>query len=194
MLFDTGGNKDIYIYINDLALEALKCNLDMYADDGTLHSSDVSIKSIEPNLKHDLTIVDKWCTLNNMAINPSKTVCMTIGPQRKLSKLNKLSLSVEGITLQSVETHRLLGVHLDKNLTWNIHIDKLCKQVNIKINLLKRITHFLTLDNMKKVFYTGYISSIIEYACIVWGIGNKTNSNKIIKLQKRAAKNVQNII
>jgi len=32
------------IYINDLALEPLKCNLDMYADDGTLHSSDVSIK------------------------------------------------------------------------------------------------------------------------------------------------------
>ena len=56
----------------------------MYADDGTLHSSDVSIKCIEPNLQHDLTIVDKWCTLNNMAINPSKTVCMTIGPQRKL--------------------------------------------------------------------------------------------------------------
>jgi len=27
---------------------------------------------------------------------------------------------------------------------------------------------------MKKLFYTGYISSIIEYAYIVWGIGNKT--------------------
>ena len=109
-------------------------------------------------------------------------------------KLIELSLSVQGITLQSVETHRLLGVHLDKNLTWNIHIDKICKQVNIKINLLKRISHFLTLDNMKKVFYTGYISSIIEYACTVWGIGNKTNSKKIIKLQKLAAKNFQNII
>ena len=49
-----------------------------------------------------------------------------------------------------------------------------------------------TLD-MKKVFYTGYISSIIEYACIVWGIGNKTNSNRIIKLQKRAARIVLKI-
>jgi len=74
-----------------------------------------------------LTIVDKWYTLNNMAINPSKTVCMTIGTHRKLSKLIDLSLPVQDITLQSVETHRLLGVHLDKNLTWNIHIDKLCK-------------------------------------------------------------------
>ena len=41
---------------------------------------------------------------------------------------------------------------------------------------------------MKKMFYTGYISSIIEYACIVWGIENKTNSNRIIKLHKRAAR------
>jgi len=168
------------IYINDLALEPLKCNLAIYADDGTLHSSYVFIKCIEPNVQHDLTIVDKWCTLNNMAVNPSKTVCITIGPHRKLSKLNELSLSVQDITLQSVETHRLFGVHLDKNLTWNIHIDKLCKQVNVKINIL--------ILDMKKVFYTGYISSIIDYACIVWGIGNKTNSNRIIKLQKRAAR------
>ena len=160
----------------------------MYADDGTFHSSDVSIKSIELSVQHDLTIVDKWCTLNNTAINPSKTVCMTIGPQRKLSKLIELSLSVQGITLQSVETHRLLAVHLDKNLTWNIHIDKLCKQVNIKINLLKRISHFFLTLYMKKVFYAVYFSSIMEYACIVWGIGNKTNSNRIIKLQKRAAR------
>jgi len=48
----------------------------MFADDGTLHSSDVSIQCIESNVQHDLTIVDKWCTLHNMAINPSKTVCM----------------------------------------------------------------------------------------------------------------------
>ena len=88
------------IYTNDLALEPLKCNLDMYADDGTFHSSDVSIKSIELSVQHDLTIVDKWCTLNNTAINPSKTVCMTIGPQRKLSKLIELSLSVQCITSQ----------------------------------------------------------------------------------------------
>jgi len=33
---------------------------------------------------------------------------MTIGPQRKLSKLIDLSLSVQGITVQSVETHRLV--------------------------------------------------------------------------------------
>ena len=52
---------------------------------------------------------------------------MTIAPQRKLSKLIELSLSVQGITLQSVTTHRLLGVHLDKNRPWNIHIDEICK-------------------------------------------------------------------
>ena len=31
------------------------------------------------------------------------------------------------------------------------------------------------------IYINGYISPIIEYACIVWGIGNKTNSNRIIK-------------
>jgi len=35
-------------------------------------------------------------------------------PTKKISKLIELSLSVQGITLQSAETHRLLGVHLDQ--------------------------------------------------------------------------------
>jgi len=65
------------IYINDLALEPLKYKLDVYADDGTLHSSDVSVKFIEPNLQHALTIVDKWCTLNNMIINCMYDNCPT---------------------------------------------------------------------------------------------------------------------
>jgi len=57
------------------------------------------------------------------------------------------------------------------------------KRYNNKNIKIKMISHLLTLD-MKKVFYTGYISSVIEYACIGWGMGNKTNSNIIIKLQK----------
>jgi len=56
------------IYINDLALEPLKCNLDMYADDGTLHSSDVSMKCIEPDTQHGLTIVDKWCYIQSRKV------------------------------------------------------------------------------------------------------------------------------
>ena len=82
-----------------------------------IHQMYLYTKCIEPNLQHDLIIVDKWCTLNNMAINPSKTVRLTIGTQRKFSKQIELYLSVQGIALQLVETHRLLGVHLDKNLT-----------------------------------------------------------------------------
>jgi len=58
----------------------------MYADEGTLILSDVSIKCMVPNLQHDLTIVDKWCTLNNMAINPSKTVLYDNWPTKKTFK------------------------------------------------------------------------------------------------------------
>ena len=86
-----------------------------------------------------------------MAIYPSKTVCMTIGTQRKLSKLNEVSLSVQDITLQSVETLTCLK-------TWYSKV---------------------TLSRYE-VCYTGYISSIIEYACIVCGIGNKTKTNTIV--------------
>ena len=66
-------------YINDLALEPLKCNLDMYSDDYIHH---MYLYNALNQVYNMTTIVEIWCTLNNMAINPSKTVYVTIGPQR----------------------------------------------------------------------------------------------------------------
>ena len=47
----------------------------MYADDYIHH---MYLYNALNQIYNMTTIVEIWCTLNNMAINPSKTVCMTI--------------------------------------------------------------------------------------------------------------------
>jgi len=51
----------------------------MYADD---YIHQMYLYNALNQIYNMTTIVEIWCTLNNMAINPSKTVCVTIGPQR----------------------------------------------------------------------------------------------------------------
>ena len=66
------------IYVNDLPLNLLS-NIDMYADDATLHMSSSSVSVVNETLNNDLSKVEEWCRHNNMVLNPSKTTCMLIG-------------------------------------------------------------------------------------------------------------------
>ena len=39
-----------------------------------------------------------------------------------------------------------------------------------------------------KLYYNTYILPILDYGCLIWGRCSKTNSLRILKLQKRAAR------
>ena len=178
------------IYVNDLPLE-LKTETDMYADDTTLSKIGTNLNEIQLELQSDIDTARDWCNKNNMAINPSKTTCMTIGSRQKLNGLNELKLSVDDINIVNVESQKLLGIHIDNNLTWKTHIDKTCKKLVSKLFLLKRIQYYLTFE-MKQLFYNAYITPIFDYGCVTWQRANTADISRIIKLQKRSARIILN--
>lgn len=65
------------LYINDLPM-TVNSETDMYADDTTIHTANFKLEHIESFLQNDVNNISKWCTLNNMAINPMKTTCMIL--------------------------------------------------------------------------------------------------------------------
>lgn len=172
------------IYINDIAFVCDNINIDLYADDNSLHETGYTLSEIETKLQFQLTKICVWCKENNMAINPQKTKCMTFGSKIKLKSISQLHLTIENHVLDSVRSEKSLGVILDNCLTWKDHIDSVCKRISSKIALLKRIVYFLN-DEMKLLFYNAYILPYIDYCCTIWG-KNKTHTKKIFTLQKRA--------
>ena len=82
------------VYINDLPLHVEKSKLDMFADDVTLHSSSADMNVIENNLNCDIEKIGAWCLQNRMKINESKTKCMLIGTNKKISKLHNKELNI----------------------------------------------------------------------------------------------------
>ena len=173
------------LYVNDLPL-CIKSNADMYADDTTIHQAGKNFVEIQETLQTDLDNVNRWCSFNNMAINPKKTTCMILCT-RHSSKMNtKLNLTIGGHAIQNVTTQKLLGVVIDKCLTWKPHIDMICSKLSSKLFLLRRIENYLSLD-MKKMFYTGYITPIYDYGCITWKYANKTEFKRLNQFQKRFA-------
>ena len=171
------------LYINAITFSCTQLNIDLYADDSTMFASGFKLSEIQVTLQTDLDSVEKWCILNNMSLHPKKSKCMTIGTRQRLQNINQLTLKVNETFLENVTAQKVLGVFIDNTLNWRSHIDYVCKKLNSKIQLLKRVLYFLT-DDMKSLFYNSYILPVFDYCCTIWGKDNKSYINKIKNLKK----------
>ena len=94
-------------------------------------------------------------------------------------------LTIGGVPVNQVSTAKSLGVYIDENLSWGSHIEKLIKKVASGVGALKRIRSFVPFETLKIIFNV-LVRPHFDYCSVVWG--NLTLSNKLQKLQNRAAR------
>ena len=59
-------------------------------------------------------------------------------------------------------TDKCLGVQIDEKLSWDSHIDMICKKASEGIGALRRIKPFVPVDTLEKV-YKSLIKPYFEY-------------------------------
>ena len=103
----------------------------MFADDTTLLASSdyLNIEVLKNTLSREVSNVDEWATNNKLPLNCSKTKTILInGPRlrkRLSNEVRKLEIELKGSTLEQVENVKLLGLELDEQLSFDVHIDSL---------------------------------------------------------------------
>ena len=122
-----------------------------------------------------------------MTLNIDKTSVMTIGTNKRLSNIQDVVLYLNNTMLSNVKSQKLLGISIDNNLSWNSQINQMCKNISRKITLLKMLSKYVPRHSLE-IYYKSYVLPITDYACVVWGRTSDYNINRLIKLQKRAAR------
>ena len=112
------------LYINDLPLFIKHCLLDLFADDGTMHTSNTYLPSVTTLLNADLEIFSEWCDDNDMKKNTSKSKAMFLATRYTANKIMEEppNITIRGEQIEISETEKLLGVHIDNSLSWSFHI------------------------------------------------------------------------
>ena len=82
---------------------------------------------------------------------------------------------------------KILGVHVDENLSWNDHYQHVSKKVSSYLWLLSKIKTYLPQEH-RLLYYNSYIKPQFDYCSIIWSNSSNFNINKINKLQRRACK------
>ena len=156
------------LFVNDLSLHFEYCLSDFYADDATVHINDKDINIIEHKLQTELDNASTWSKQNKLPLNYNKTTCMVLESRPRLKECRQLNLQADNTNIQNVNAQKLLGLYVDKQLSWSDHIDHLCSVISSKISLLKQLAEYIPTDAQKR-FYQGFILPLIDYGSITWG-------------------------
>ena len=95
-----------------------------------------------------------------------------------------LNLKINNSEVLEVSKLKLLGLTHDQNMTFEPHIDQLCKKLSKRLGLLKHISPY----DKEETYYNGIIKPTMMYASMVWDNCSSDCVQRILKLQKRAAR------
>ena len=176
------------IYINDLPNCITYSRARMFADDTNLTYASNNIYDINNKFNEDLANVAEWLSANKLTLNQSKTEFMLIGSRQRIKTLQTVSLlAINGVPVRQVAHTKSLGTYIDENLSWNVHVEKLCKKVASGISALKRIRPFAS-PNTMQLIYNCLVQPYFDYCSVVWDSCGSTLAEKLQKLQNRAAR------
>lgn len=177
------------LFVNDMPHFMTESEELMYADDINLFSAHQDLRTIEDTLNTDCQSVSEWSKNNDRVLNAKKCCSMLFSTRQKMLNrtVDSVAININDEPVPSVSKTKLLGVHLDNNLSWKEHISHVHNQIVRNLYLLKRIKMYLSIND-RKLFYNSYILPHFDYCSIIWGNCSKHLLSDIIKLQKKAAR------
>ena len=172
------------IFLNDLMFTLKHTEPVNYADDNTLCAISDQLHDTIKKLEADSNIAIDWFAENNMQANPTKFQFLTTGN-------SNVVLTIKGAIIDQDQCVKLLGVNIDKRLDFNFHVETVVRKCAAQLNALRRQSKLLN-TRAKLTVFNAFIKANLNYCPLVWINRNKTDLNKLEKIQERAVRLIYN--
>ena len=168
------------IYINDLFFEVDDTSICNFADDTTPHASGDVLKDVMIQLEHDSNTLLDWFRDNFMTLNEGKCHLLVCGHKHECMFAN-----IGSTRIWEEYSAKLLGIHIDRDLSFQNHVRILCKSAGRKISMMARIAKYLSVSK-RKILMKTFFESLFNYCPLIWMFCGRTLNKKINTLHERA--------
>ena len=153
------------------------CNV---ADDTTPYACNSDLVKLLHDLEYDAMSAIVWFELNYMKLNQNKCHFLISGntPEYLWVRVG------EHLIWESPE-EKLLGLHIDKNLNFEVHLSNICKKASAKVTALARLVKLVSFDK-KKLLMKSFIESQFSYCPLIWMFCSRSMNRKINHIYERA--------
>ena len=169
-------------YINDLPL-SLTSTTRLFADDSLVYR-EIENRDDCLRLQDDLARLQDWEAKWQMTFRPDK--CHHI----RFTRTNKpipFTYTLHNTNLNTVHTHKYLGVHISADMRWNTHVSSIRATANRALGFLRRNLARCNADIKITAFKT-LVRPHLEYCDTVWDPHTNTNIGKLESIQNKAAR------
>jgi hypothetical protein len=183
------------IYVNTLFSVLDKCRVFMFADDLAIIVSNNNFEDAQKILQNNINHLTNWAHDYGLLINIKKTKVLHIFNSylrnneiikviiHDNSCLHQFRQNCKCMEVEQVKFYLYLGVIIDQDFRWNLHILKVInkiKQVIPAIYNLKLIVKKSTIRNI----YFALVHPFIIYSIVAWGFVESGPMTQLIKIKK----------
>ena len=134
-------------FFNELFYFIDKASVYNFADDNSLSAFESNIKNLKLILESESKTAISWFQSNKMIVNPGKFQGIVIDKKKQNHPAEYISIDQKYIETSS--SLKLLGVHIDGKLNFNLHITKICRSAANQLHALIRVRMFLNFEEKK---------------------------------------------
>ena len=176
------------MYINDLPNCLREASPRMFADDTNITLTAKTLTELKLALTPELSNLNCCLRANRLSLNVAKTELMIIGSRQRLNtQCDEVNIRIDDEIIKRVDRTKSLGLTIGDRLSWSNHVDEICRNVSSAIGALKRIRHFISANTALQI-YNALILPHFDYCSPVWDCLSGQSSDKLQKLQNRAAR------
>jgi len=163
----------------------IKGALQLYADDTNIFYHKRNLAELESEMNTDLSQLTSWLRINKLTLNVKKTHYILFGNKKNLS----LNVKIGDNCLEKKMSTRYLGLIIDSQLSWNLHINHVKEKITPITGVLYRLQGLLPTSLLTSVYYA-MVHSHLSYLCCIWGFASKKLMADLQVIQNRALRNV----
>ena len=156
------------IYINDLSAASSFFRYILFADDTNLFASSKNKGDLLREVNLELTKLSVWFAHNKLTLNYGKTEFVNFSKPKKGKTEDKWDLQMDGRLINEVESSKFLGVFIDKEISWRVHIGKIITKISQTVGIIGQARRFMS-EPQLFLLYNTMVLPHLQYCLINWG-------------------------
>lgn len=178
------------IYINDICNVSTIAKLILFADDTNLFFSHKNSAHLFNVINEEIIKFSGWLNANKLSLNLDKTKFMIFRPRQKVQQVD-FKVFINNKEINQVKEIVFLGIVLDEHLSWKSHISYVSCKISKSVGIIRKSSFYLLKSSLLTLYYS-MVYPYLQYCNIVWAATYSSNLSRLVILQKRVVRILNN--
>ena len=163
----------------------------LFTDDSNLFLKGPNIEDIVTSWNTETEILIDWLQANRLSLNIQKTHYMIFSPKTRSNTPDQI-IKLDNIPISRVKSCKFLGVLIEENVSWKLHINYISTKIAKSLGLLNKAHRYFQKDTLLMLYYA-FIYPLLLFCNVAWGNTTQVNLWPIFKIQKYAIRLICNL-